>query len=62
MLFCTGIGSCLIYWGAVEWAFYYDAPPFGVDPRSDAAILQSRVAALYGLAGNAAGEKCFHFE
>ena len=57
MLFCTGIGSSLIYCGAVEWAFYYDAPPFGVDPISDATILQSRVAPLHGVAGNAASRE-----
>lgn len=54
MLFRTGTGSSLIYWRAVEWAFHFDAPPFGVDPISDAAILQSRVATLHGVAGNAA--------
>ena len=38
MLFCTGIGASLIYWGATEWAFYYIEPPFGVEPKSDEAI------------------------
>ena len=46
MLFCTGIGSALIYWGATEWAFYYSAPPFSVEPRSDEAMLW---ASSYGL-------------
>jgi BCCT family betaine/carnitine transporter len=46
MLFCTGIGSSLIYWSAVEWTFYFDAPPFGTEPKSDAAILW---ASSYGL-------------
>ena len=46
MLFCTGIGSALIYWSATEWAFYYSAPPFGVEPRSDEAMLW---ASSYGL-------------
>lgn len=46
MLFCTGIGSSLIYWGAAEWAFYYEAPPFGIEPESDEAILW---AASYGI-------------
>ena len=46
MLFCTGIGSALIYWGAAEWAIYIDAPPYGVEPRSDAAILW---ASTYGM-------------
>jgi len=38
MLFCTGIGATLVYWGATEWVYYYEGPPFGVEPRSDAAI------------------------
>jgi BCCT family betaine/carnitine transporter len=46
MLFCTGIGSSLIYWSAVEWVFYYNNPPFGVEPRSDTAIYW---AASYGI-------------
>ncbi len=46
MLFCIGIGSSLIYWGAAEWAMYYDAPPFGLEPRSDEAIMWG---ATYGI-------------
>ena len=46
MLFCTGIGSALIYWGAAEWAFYIGDPPYGVEPRSDEAILW---ASSYGI-------------
>ena len=45
MLFCTGIGSSLIYWGAVEWAFYINSPPFDVVPGSDEAVVW---AASYG--------------
>jgi len=46
MLFCTGIGSSLIYWGAVEWAFYINSPPFDVAPGSDEAIVW---ASSYGI-------------
>ncbi len=46
MLFCAGIGASLIYWGAAEWVFYYVSPPFGVESRSDEAIL---LAASYGI-------------
>jgi len=46
MLFCTGIGSSLIYWGAAEWAMYYESPPFGVESRSDEAIMWG---ATYGM-------------
>lgn len=46
MLFCAGIGAGLLYWAVVEWGFYIDAPPFGIEPRSDAAV---EWAASYGL-------------
>ena len=32
MLFCSGIGGSLIYWGGTEWVFYYVDPPFGLPP------------------------------
>ena len=38
MLFCAGIGTGILYWGTIEWAYYYDAPPFGIEPRSTEAI------------------------
>ena len=46
MLFCTGIGGSLIYWGAAEWAYYIGEPPYGVVPNSDEAILW---ASTYGM-------------
>jgi BCCT family betaine/carnitine transporter len=46
MLFCTGVGAGLMYWCVTEWAFYYDAPPFGVEPRSTEA---AEWASTYGL-------------
>ncbi len=30
MLFCGGIGTSVLYWGTIEWAHYYQAPPMGV--------------------------------
>lgn len=27
MLFCGGIGATIMYWGTIEWAYYYTAPP-----------------------------------
>ena len=46
MLFCAGIGASILYWGTIEWAYYYQAPPFHVEGRSaDAA----RWAAAYGV-------------
>jgi BCCT family betaine/carnitine transporter len=46
MLFCAGIGAGLLVWCGVEWAFYYDAPPYGVEPRS---VEAAEWASTYGL-------------
>ena len=46
MLFCAGIGGGLLYWSTIEWAFYVDQPPFGVEPGSAAA---REWAAAYGI-------------
>ncbi|QUS36360.1 BCCT family transporter [Falsirhodobacter algicola] len=46
MLFCAGIGSSVMYWGTIEWAYYYAGPPFGAEPRSQTAL---EWAGAYGL-------------
>jgi BCCT family betaine/carnitine transporter len=46
MLFCAGIGASILYWGTIEWAYYYQAPPFHVEARSPEA---ARWAAAYGI-------------
>ncbi|KGX93744.1 choline transporter BetT [Pontibacillus halophilus JSM 076056 = DSM 19796] len=46
MLFCAGIGSGIIYWGTIEWAYYYMDPPFRLPIHSIEAIEWS---AAYGL-------------
>lgn len=46
MLFCAGVGAGLLYWAVIEWAYYIQAPPFGLEPRSPGAI---EWAASYGL-------------
>lgn len=46
MLFCGGIGASILYWAPIEWAFYYNDPPFQVAPGSPEAI---RWAATYGV-------------
>jgi BCCT family betaine/carnitine transporter len=46
MLFAAGIGSTVMYWGAIEWAHYFQTPPFGVEPGSPAA---AEWAASYGI-------------
>ncbi len=46
MLFCGGIGASILYWGTIEWAYYYQNPPFQIRAGSEAAI---RWAATYGI-------------
>ncbi|MDP5054085.1 MAG: BCCT family transporter [Congregibacter sp.] len=46
MLFCAGVGAGLMYWSAIEWASYYQAPPFGVAPETPEA---ARWASSYGM-------------
>ena len=46
MLFCAGIGASILYWGTIEWAYYYQAPPFHVEGGSEEAV---RWAAAYGI-------------
>ncbi|MFK0570822.1 BCCT family transporter [Endozoicomonas sp.] len=46
MLFCGGIGASILYWGTIEWAYYYQAPPFQLEPASEEAI---RWSATYGI-------------
>lgn len=46
MLFCAGIGAGLMYWSVIEWAYYYEGPPFGAEPRSTEA---AKWASSYGI-------------
>lgn len=46
MLFCAGIGSDILYWGVIEWAYYYQVPPNGAKPMSDQALT---FATQYGM-------------
>ena len=46
MLFCAGVGAGLLYWAPIEWAYYYGAPPFGLEPRSTGA---AEWASTYGI-------------
>ena len=46
MLFCAGVGAGLMYWAAIEWAYYLDTPPFGIEPRSRESL---QWASAYGL-------------
>lgn len=46
MLFCAGIGASVIYWGVIEWSYYYRALPYGVSRESFQA---AELAATYGI-------------
>ncbi|MFC4559227.1 BCCT family transporter [Virgibacillus kekensis] len=46
MLFAAGIGSSILYWGMIEWAYYYQGPPFAITPGSKDAISW---ASAYGI-------------
>lgn len=46
MLFCAGIGSDILYWGVIEWAYYYQVPPYGADSMTDEAL---EYATMYGM-------------
>ncbi|WP_082232736.1 BCCT family transporter [Halobacillus massiliensis] len=45
MLFTSGIGTGILYWGAIEWAYYYQSPPFGLEAGTKEAI---QWASTYG--------------
>jgi BCCT family betaine/carnitine transporter len=46
MLFCGGIGASILYWAPIEWAYYFQNPPFQAEPGGSQAI---RWAATYGV-------------
>ena len=46
MLFCAGVATGILYWGTIEWAYYYESPPFGARPHSAEAI---EWASTYGM-------------
>jgi betaine/carnitine transporter, BCCT family len=46
MFFCSGIGTALLYWATIEWTYYYTAPPFGIEAKSQTA---AEYAAMYGI-------------
>ncbi len=34
MIFTASTGSSLLYWGTIEWIYYYQSPPFGAEVGS----------------------------
>jgi len=47
MLFCAGVASSILYWGTIEWSYYYESPPFGVEPRSAEAVKWASVFGIF---------------
>ncbi len=37
MMICAGLGSATVYWAFTEWAYYFNAPPMGVQTGTTAA-------------------------
>ena len=46
-LFCGGIGTSVLYWGTIEWAHYYQAPPMGVEAGSAEALRWSMAYPIF---------------
>ena len=46
MLFCAGIGSSILYWSPIEWAYYYKSTSLGVEPFTPRA---GEIASSYGM-------------
>lgn len=46
LIFTAGIGSGIMYWGIIEWAYYFSDPPFGMEPGS---VEAASFAPTYGM-------------
>lgn len=46
MLFSAGVGAGVVYWGIIEWVYYYTSPPLGAEVGSWQA---AELSAAYGL-------------
>lgn len=38
MIFCSSMGTSILYWSAIEWVYYIQAPPFGYKALSVEAL------------------------
>ena len=45
MIFCAGVATGVIYWGSLEWAYYFITTPLGLEKNSVEAI---EMASVYG--------------
>ncbi|WP_342513983.1 BCCT family transporter [Sporosarcina sp. FSL K6-1522] len=46
LIFTAGIGSGIMYWGIIEWGYYYTSPPYGLEPLS---VEAASFAPAYGM-------------
>ena len=52
MLFCGGIGGTVMYWGAIEWIYYFDGyTPLHITPGSPQAYEMAAAMGPYHLGG-----------
>ncbi|MBD62893.1 MAG: hypothetical protein CMD68_02300 [Gammaproteobacteria bacterium] len=42
MIFTAGMGASILYWSPIEWAHYYNEPPFNLDDSLDQKVLFAR--------------------
>lgn len=38
MFICAGLGSSTLYWGVMEWAYYYQTPGLNIAPKTPKAL------------------------
>ncbi|CEE94540.1 putative betaine/choline/glycine transport protein (BCCT family) [Xenorhabdus nematophila str. Anatoliense] len=38
MFICAGLGSSTLYWGVMEWAYYYQMPGLNISPKTPKAL------------------------
>ena len=53
MVFTAGMGASILYWSPIEWAYYFNDPPFNLDNNLDQKSLFSRTYSNFhwGLTG-----------
>lgn len=47
MFICAGLSSATLYWGMVEWCYYYYTPGLNIEPRSQQALDMSLSYAFF---------------
>ena len=55
MLFCCGVGAGVVYWGFIEWAYYFQAPPLGLTTDSWQAAEMATAYGYFSIGGRQHG-------